>query len=169
MRPAGALQPCTVPCRICSKTWAGPALPAFPILGTAYIFDDDTIADHSSSNTGLPVPDEEQITGEGVALESFTIGTETGYRGFSVGAGTYYLQLSAPSGSTTTDVLMRSHTAFPTTAALVATLGTSVESHTAAAAQFVAALLTVTAITKIWGYIDSADAQGATMFVHKLA
>ena len=103
-----------------------------------------------------------------MALESFTIGTETGYRGFSVGAGTYYVQFSAPSGSTTTDVLMRSHTAFPTTAALVATLGTSLEAHTAAAAQFVAALLTVTATTKIWGYIDSADAQGATMFVHKL-
>ena len=143
--------------------------PALPIIGAAYIFDDDTIADHSSSNTGLPVPDEERVTGEGVALEPFTIGTETGYRGFSVEAGTYYAQLSAPSGSTTTDVLMRSHTAFPTTAALVATLGTSVEAHTAAAAQFVAALLTVTVTTKIWGYIDSADAQGATMFIHKLA
>ena len=139
------------------------------ILGAAYIFDDDTILDHSSSNTGLPVPDEDRVTGEGVALESFTIGTETGYRGFSVEAGTYYAQLSAPSGSTTTDVLMRSHTAFPTTAALVATLGTSLEEHTAAAAQFVAALFTVTATRKIWGYIDSADAQGATMLVHKLA
>ena len=143
--------------------------PVSVLLGGAYIFDDDAILEHDTTNAGLLIPDVTQVIGNGVALESFTIGTETEYRAFAVDAGTYYAQLSVVGTSTSNDVHMRSHTAVPSTLATIATDGTELEMHTAAAAQFISALLVATVTTKIWGYVTGGDALGGAMHVHKLA
>ena len=140
------------------------------ILGGAYIFDDDAIPDHTTTATGLLRPDVVQIVGEGVTLDTFTIGTVTDYRAFAFDAGTYFVHMNAVDASSTSiDLHIQYHTAVPSTIATVATDGSTLESHAAAAANLVTGLLTVTAATKLWGYIDGADADGASMYVHKLA
>ena len=137
-----------------------------PFLGVGYFYDDDTIAVNNSF-----APDITFSSGEGVALEQFTTtGTPAGtYTGFSLSPGTYYIAATATIAATGTDLYLRQHTAFPSTGAAISTAGSSLESIAGTfGVDYLAAMLTATAVTKVWAYVGGGGASSATMWVHRL-
>ena len=101
----------------------------------------------------------DQVLGTGIAKEEFTIGSIT-YIGHSLSAGTYFIRGMQGGTHTSPTYDVRTHTAFPTTAAEIETVGTQLGIDPASVHTATFKVFTTTAAdTKLWMVPSSSETE----------